>query len=174
MKNLILIGFMGAGKTTVGQLLAKEKGMAFSDTDERIASEQGMGIPELFAKYGEPYFRDLETGLLRRMREDTRDTVLSVGGGLPVREENRGLLRGLGCVIYLSAEKGTILSRVKNDGSRPLLEGGDLEGRVERLMREREALYRQAAHLVIRTDRRSVSQVLRIICQETRRLCGDG
>ena len=169
MGNIILIGFMGAGKTTVGKLLAKENGMKFVDTDERIVAEQKRSIPDIFAEEGEPYFRDLETGLLRRMQEDTRRTVISVGGGMPVREENRKLLRDLGCVIYLSATKQSILGRVRNDGSRPMLNGDDLESRVERLMQEREALYRQAAHLDIRTDGRGVYQVAQVIRQETRR-----
>lgn len=169
MKNIILIGFMGAGKTTVGKLLAHERGMKFIDTDERIEAEQQKSIPDLFSEYGEPYFRDLETELLKRMQDDTSGAVLSVGGGMPVRKENRTLLRKLGCVVYLSATKETILKRVKGDGSRPMLNGGDLEARVEKLMRDREALYRQAAHLDIRTDGRSVYQVLQIMDQEMRR-----
>lgn len=169
MKNIILIGFMGAGKTTIGKILAKNKEMQFVDTDERIISEQGVSIPEIFDTHGEPYFRDMETDLLHRMLKDTQNAVISVGGGMPVREENRSLLRKLGCVIYLSASKETILSRVKNDGSRPMLNGDDLESRVTALMKARESLYRQAAHLDIRTDGRSISQVLQIIEQETRR-----
>lgn len=169
MKNLILIGFMGAGKTTVGKLLAKEKDMCFVDTDERIVSEQKREIPDIFLKDGEEYFRDLETELLLRMQEDTYHAVISVGGGMPVRKQNRELLKSLGCVVYLSASKQTILERVKNDGSRPMLNGGELEARVEQLMKDREALYRQTAHIDVRTDRRSVRQVLQIIEQETRR-----
>ena len=169
MKNIILIGFMGAGKTTIGKLLAKETELAFVDTDERIEQEQGQKIPDIFAQEGELYFRDLETELLQRMQEDTYGSVVSVGGGMPVREQNRALLRSLGCVVYLSAGKQTILERVKKDGSRPMLEGGSLEERVERLMREREGYYRQAAHIDVRTDGRSIRQVLQIISQETRK-----
>ena len=103
------------------------------------------------------------------MLEDTDQAVISVGGGMPVRERNRKLLRSLGLVVYLSATRQTILERVKNDGSRPMLSGGDLERKVEQLMREREALYRQTAHIDVRTDGRSVRQVLKIIGQETRK-----
>ena len=170
MDNLILIGFMGAGKTTVGKLLAREKGLQFVDTDDWIVAEQKQSIPDIFSKYGESFFRDLETDLLRRMKEDTRHSVISVGGGMPVREENRKLLRALGCVIYLSPEKERILGRVKSDGSRPMLKGEDLERRAERLMRERESSYRKAAHLCVRTDGRNVHQVAQIIRQETRRI----
>lgn len=169
MDNIILIGFMGAGKTTVGKFLAKEKGMRFADTDERIVSEQKMSIPDIFEKYKEEYFRNLETELLKQMRTDTKHTVISAGGGMPLREENRRLLRELGCVVYLSASKQTILDRVGGDKGRPLLAGEELEEKVERLMREREALYKQAAHLDIRTDGRSIYQVAQIISQETRR-----
>ena len=169
MGNLILIGFMGAGKTTVGKLLAQDNQMRFVDTDDRIVEEQGKSIPDIFSACGEIYFRDLETDLLKRMQDDTKNAVISVGGGMPVREENRWLLRSLGCVVYLTAEKETILSRVKGDGSRPMLNGDSLEERVDRLMQERENCYRQTAHLCIRTDRRSVPQVAQIIRQETRR-----
>ena len=169
MDNLILIGFMGAGKTSVGKLLAQDEGMRFVDTDGRIVQEQGKSIPDIFSEYGEAYFRDLETDLLQRMLSDTFHSVVSVGGGMPVRERNRELLRSLGCVVYLTAEKETILARVKDDGSRPMLNGDSLERKVERLMKERERLYRQAAHLCVRTDGRSVKQVAQIIRQETRR-----
>jgi shikimate kinase len=169
MDNIILIGFMGAGKTTVGKTLAKNHHMTFVDTDERIVQEQGRSISEIFEKEGEPFFRDLETDLLSRMLTDTHQSVISVGGGMPVREENRRLLRQLGCVVYLVTSKETILGRVKGDKSRPLLKGGDLESKVERLMRERESLYRQASHLDIQTDGRSVRRVAQIIWQETRR-----
>lgn len=169
MDNIILIGFMGAGKTTVGKFLAKEKGMRFADTDERIVLEQKMSIPDIFAERGEEYFRDLETELLKRMLTDTKHAVVSVGGGMPVREENIRFLRELGCVVYLSASKQTILGRVGGDKGRPLLAGEGLEEKVERLMRERELLYKQAAHLDIRTDGRSIYQVAQIILQETRR-----
>ena len=169
MKNLILIGFMGAGKTTIGKLFSKEKGSKFVDTDERIVREQGKSIPELFDERGEGYFRDLETELLKKMLMDTKGAVISVGGGMPVRKENRELLRMLGCVIYLSATKETILSRVRGDGSRPMLNGEDLEARVIRLLQEREILYKKAAHVEVRTDGRSVYQVMQVVDQETRK-----
>jgi len=166
MNNIILIGFMGAGKTTVGMSLAKERHMQFVDTDERIVKEQKQKIPEIFATFGESYFRDLETNLLRHMQSDTNDSVISVGGGMPVREENRKLLRELGYVVFLSASKETILSRVKNDGSRPMLNGEDLESRVEYLMRERKEFYEETAHFIVQTDKMDIPQVVKIICQK--------
>ncbi len=169
MNNLILIGFMGAGKTTAGKLLAREKKMRFLDTDERISSEQGREIRDIFAEDGEAYFRNLETELLERMQEDTAGAVISVGGGMPVRKRNRELLQSLGCVVYLSASKQTILGRVQGDKSRPLLSGDNLEKKVEQLLKDREAIYRLTAHVEVRTDGRSIHQVMKIIDQETRK-----
>lgn len=166
MKNLILIGFMGAGKTTVGKALAKETGMQFVDTDERIEREQGKKISDIFSEYGEAYFRDLETKLLEDMQTDTTQSIISVGGGMPIRRENQELLRKLGCVCYLCASKETILTRVNNDGSRPMLNGENLEKKVEALMQSREKIYQQAAHLEIPTDAHSVSEVVQMILQE--------
>ncbi len=169
MQNLILIGFMGAGKTSVGKYLAHKTGMTFVDTDERIVAEQGMEIAAIFEKYGEPYFRDLETDLLERMQTDTENSVISVGGGMPVRERNRELLRSLGCVVWLLASKATILGRVSGDGTRPMLSGGDLEARVERLMRAREAFYRDAAHLMIQTDGLNIAEAADTVLREARK-----
>lgn len=169
MKNLILIGFMGAGKTSVGKALTKKMGMQFVDTDERIEKEQGKKIPDIFSEYGEAYFRDLETKLLKDMLTDTKGSIISVGGGMPIREENQVLLRKLGCVCYLCASKETILSRVSNDGNRPMLNGENLEQKVDALMKSREKIYEQVAHLNICTDGCDISQVVQMILQEKRR-----
>lgn len=159
MHNIILIGFMGAGKTTVGQALAKALSMKFADTDELIAAEEGRSIPAIFAEEGEAYFRDLETALLERLLGTWENTVFSVGGGMPVREENRALLKALGTVVFLTAEKETILLRVQADGSRPMLNGSDLSARVDALMTARKSLYEDAAQLQISTDGKEIGQI---------------
>ena len=96
MKNIVLMGFMGAGKTTVGKRLAKALSCEFIDTDERIEKEQGRKISDIFAEDGEQAFRDMETDLLKRLQDSKDAFVLSIGGGMPVREENRALLRKIG------------------------------------------------------------------------------
>ena len=157
MKRIVLMGFMGAGKTTIGKSLAEAAGIAFVDTDERIENEQGRKISEIFAEDGETAFRDMETDLLKRLVESKEEFVLSIGGGMPVREENRRLLREIGTVIYLKTSKEEIIRRVSGDTARPLLQGGALEEKVTALMNAREHIYEETAHREVVTDGSDVS-----------------
>ena len=152
MKRIVLMGFMGAGKSTVGRKLAETCGCAFIDTDERIEKEQNRKISDIFEKDGEQTFRDLETELLKRLQDSDEEFVLSIGGGMPVREENRALLRNLGTVVYLRTSKEEIIRRVSGDVNRPLLQGGALEEKVTALMNAREQIYQETAHEEILTD----------------------
>lgn len=160
-RNIILIGFMGAGKTSFGKWLAKEKCMEFVDTDEMIVKSQGVSIPEIFEKQGEECFRDMETALIRKFVEEGRNNlVLSVGGGLPVRKQNRELLKELGLVIYLRATVDTLCERLRGDTGRPLLQGGDVRNRILTLMEKRAALYEDGAERIIDTDGRTFEEIL--------------
>lgn len=152
MKRIILMGFMGAGKTTIGKALAKVLDFELIDTDERIEQEQGRKISDIFEKDGESAFRDMETELLKDLAESRDDFILSIGGGMPVREENRRLLREIGTVIYLKTSKEEIIRRVAGDTGRPLLQGGALEEKVTALMNARAHIYGETAHREIVTD----------------------
>lgn len=158
-KPLILIGFMGAGKTTVGTRLAKRLKVPFIDTDQYIESEQGRTISRIFAEDGEAYFRSLETGLLKQLKAAAAPAVISCGGGLPLREENRRLLKELGTVVYLHVQPETVIRRLKGDTTRPLLQGADASEKVYRLMEAREPQYLQAAEHVLETDALSADQI---------------
>ncbi len=160
MKNLILIGFMGAGKTTLGRALAKELSIPFLDTDDMIEEQQQKKISAIFAESGEPYFRDLETQALRQLLERPQGMIVAVGGGLPVREENRELLKKLGTVAYLEATIDTLEARLRGDTARPKLQGGDLRGRIAELMRARRAVYEEAADVRICTDKRDRKEII--------------
>jgi shikimate kinase len=160
MKNIVLMGFMGAGKTTIGKKLAKALEYEFIDTDEWIEKEQGRKISNIFAEDGEVVFRDMETDLLKRLQNSEEKFVLSVGGGMPVREENRALLRNLGIVIYLKTSKEEIIRRVSGDKNRPLLQGGDLEEKVTKLMNAREQIYVETAHVEVITDGKNPLEVI--------------
>ena len=155
MKRIVLMGFMGAGKTTVGKCLAKALSCEFIDTDEQIEKEQGQKISDIFAEDGEQAFRDMETDLLKRLQDSTEAFVLSIGGGMPVREENRALLRSIGTVVYLKTSKEEIIRRVSGDSTRPLLQGGTLEDKVTSLMNAREQIYMETAHREVLTDGKS-------------------
>lgn len=160
MDNVILIGFMGSGKTTVGLRLSYRLRMPVIDTDKEIEKEQKRTISEIFAQEGEARFRDMETDCLKRLLDDPGGRIISVGGGLPLREENRALLHRLGQVFYLKAEAGTIYERVKHDTTRPLLQCDDPLGRIRDMLAARDGIYRQAADRVIEVDDRDFGQIL--------------
>ena len=163
MNHIILIDFMGAGKTTIGKALARECQLTFLDTDEQIESWQQMKISDIFARYGEAYFRDLETELLRKLQKEKERMVISVGGGLPVRKENRALLKKMGDVVYLQAKVETLTARLDGSKDRPKLAGGDLRERIISLMDAREAFYIETADVQIHTDNKKIQEVVKEI-----------
>ncbi len=163
MENIVLIGYMGCGKSSTASALSKKSGLSVLDTDAAIAAHMGMSITDIFERYGEERFRSEETELLKRLVREGFRGILSAGGGTPLREENRGLLRQLGTVVWLTAEPATIADRLKYDSSRPLLAGAS--GREERISRirnmldQREAAYAAAAMRRIATDGLDVNAV---------------
>lgn len=158
MNNIVLIGFMGSGKTTLGQWMSQVVNLAFVDTDEYIEKKTQRRIKDIFAEEGENYFRDLETHVLREL-SGRKDTVISVGGGLPVREINRALMRELGMVVYLRASKETLIKRLSGDTTRPLLAGDNLEDKIDKLMAARKEIYLDAADIIIDTDDKSLEEI---------------
>lgn len=159
--NLILIGFMGAGKTSVGDCYAREYGLPIIDTDQRIEAAAGMAISKIFATRGEEAFRRLETGVLEELLAHTDHSIISVGGGLPLREENRILLKKLGCVVYLDVSPETVMDRIGRDVSdRPMLQGGDVESRIRGLLAMRRPVYLEASHVIVDVNGRSVEEIV--------------
>lgn len=153
--SIVLIGFMGCGKSTVGQKLAGALSYEFSDTDAMIEAAYGKTISQMFAEDGEEYFRDAETELLRKLSAEAEGLVLATGGGMPMREENAALLRKVGTVIFLEAKIETILERLKNDTGRPLADGEDREKRLRPLYEKRLPVYREAADYILDTEGKS-------------------
>jgi shikimate dehydrogenase len=151
--NIVLIGYMGSGKTTVGKYLSEKLGYDFVDTDEYIEMNQGAKVSEIFEKYGEEYFRDLETEAVKKLAEESSRKVIATGGGLPVREENEKWLKALGKVYYLKATVDIIYDRVCNDGSRPLLKSGNLYDKITGMLDVREARYMACADVVIELEK---------------------
>ena len=153
-KNIVLIGFMGAGKTSLGKTVSKMLGIPYLDTDHLIEDAEGMTVSEIFARKGEAYFRQKETALLGDLSKREGSYVLSVGGGLPLREENRPLLHEAGCVIYLKVGIDTLQRRLEKDTKRPLLHQGEgtLREKISRILKAREPLYMEAADVVIVND----------------------
>ena len=161
MGNIILIGFMGCGKTSVGKRLADTLDMDFLDTDEWIENKQNMTISDIFATKGEAAFRSMETECLKELlTREGKDFVLSVGGGLPIREENRKLLPQIGHVVYLKVSPEVVYNRVRNDKSRPLLQAPNPRGRIMDLMSARKNFYESAADSIIEADNKEFVEII--------------
>lgn len=163
--NIILIGFMGSGKTSVGERLAKQMSYHFLDTDKLLEEKAGDTISHIFSIHGEEYFRNMETDLLKELKGIMNRTVLSTGGGLPVREQNARILMELGYVVFLKTSKETTLERLKGDMTRPLLNGEDMEQKVERMLQIRTPIYGKTAHKIIETDGRSIDELVHSIME---------
>ncbi|MCC8104448.1 MAG: shikimate kinase [Clostridiales bacterium] len=160
-KNIFLIGFMGAGKSTIARTLRDEYGMRLIEMDEQIESQEGRTISQIFAEDGEDYFRSLETRLLVDLANE-KNTVVSCGGGVAMRTENVAAMRACGRIVYLSASPETIYERVRHTHNRPLLEGNMNVEYIEAMMKKRLPKYLEAADLTVETDGKSALQ----ICQE--------
>ncbi len=158
--NIVLIGFMGSGKTTFGKACAKKLGMEFLDADEYIVNKAGKSIPQIFAEDGEEAFRQLETEVLMNWRDHLSNTVLATGGGMPLRKENARLLKEIGRVEYLTATTKEIYDRVKGDTNRPLLQCDNPYEKICELMKQRKCLYENAADVVIDTNSNDLDAIV--------------
>lgn len=159
-RNIILVGYMGSGKSTVGHKAAKAVEYTFLDTDALIEKDEGMTIAQLFEEKGEPYFRQKETETIRRLLEEPKGNIVATGGGLPMKEGNAALLKQLGTVIYLKAETETLIKRLSGDNARPLLKNGDLREKVETMLAIRGPVYEACADVVLQTDNMSFYEII--------------
>ena len=160
MKAIVLIGYMGSGKSTIGEKTARSLGIEFLDTDTLIEAQEGMTISELFAQKGEAYFRQKETQVIQDLSEESKKMVLATGGGLPMKEENQALLKELGTVVYLKASVNTLVERLEGDTTRPLLKEGDLRKKIETMLENRNPIYEKVADVVLETDTKSIYETI--------------
>lgn len=160
MGNVILTGFMGCGKSSVAIKLSYRLKKAMVDTDKVIEKKQGKTIAQIFEQDGEDAFRQMETDTLRALKQSSRNDIISVGGGTPMREENRALLKEMGTVVYLRVTPETVFERIRKDGSRPLLNCEDPQGKIRELLEKRGPLYEEGAHIIIDTDGKNFGQIL--------------
>ena len=159
--NIFLIGFMGAGKSTISDYLKNVLAMDVVEMDQCIVERQGMSISDIFETYGEEYFRELETNLLIEMQSRS-NVVVSCGGGVPMRERNVAEMKKNGRVVLLTAKPETILERVKDNHDRPLLENNKNVSFIADLLEKLRAKYEAAADIVVETDGKSELE----ICEE--------
>jgi shikimate kinase len=167
-RNLVLVGFMGSGKSSVGRILSSLTGFALVDTDTLVAQEAGQSIPTIFKQHGEEHFRALETKVLQSL-VGRIGLIIATGGGIITVEENRQLLPQIGPVVWLDASPDHLYQRVKHS-KRPLLQTAHPRRTVEELYRQREPLYREAATLRIDssslTHRQTAEAVLAALQQQ--------
>jgi len=158
--NIVLIGFMGSGKTTVGIRLSYRLRKSIEDTDKLIERRQKRTIREIFEQDGEDSFRELETELLREAVLKMKNQIVSVGGGTPIKEENRALLKQLGTVVYFRVKPETVCERLKNDTTRPLLQCANPLERITKLLEQREEAYEACADIILDVDELNMQQVV--------------
>jgi shikimate kinase len=169
--NLILIGFMGSGKSSVGRLAAHRLRFQFTDTDNVIAQRAGMEISDIFEKSGEAQFRDLETRAIESLSGFNR-YVIATGGGAVLKEENRKLLRDLGFVVLLTAREEVIHDRVMRNTKRPLLHTPDPQATIAELLAERQAAYTATAHWTLDTSDLTHEQAMSELVTAARKAFG--
>jgi 3-dehydroquinate dehydratase-2 len=157
-KNIVLIGFMGCGKTTFGRKLAKRYKCEFIDTDKFIEAEQGMSVQDIFEKKGEPYFRELEKELCKKI-SDNIGCVIATGGGIIKNDENMDCLGKNGVIVYLKASPEHIFRNIGHDSSRPLLQGKNKMKKIRQLMAERIPTYEKNADITINTAGQTVNRI---------------
>ncbi|WKA52578.1 shikimate kinase [Planococcus liqunii] len=170
MKRIYLVGFMGCGKSAVGRRLSFLLKLPFYDMDKEIVRQTGMTIPEIFEQHGEEYFRNLETQFLKNHSHD--NCIVSTGGGVALREENRKIMRETGLVLFLDAPFREIWRRIHNDVNRPIVRNSTRE-EIEALFKSRYRHYKAAAHITIRTEFRTLRQITQYAAFQVNRLKGE-
>lgn len=156
--NIFLVGPMGAGKSTIGRVLAFELNRQFRDTDRVIEDRTGADIPWIFDMEGESGFRDRETAVLADLSTET-DLVIATGGGIVLRPENRQMMKDSGFVCYLTASTDQLVERTARDKKRPLLQVENPRQKIIDLLEMRDPIYRESADFIINTDKRSPKMV---------------
>ena len=170
MRKIYLVGFMGSGKSAIGRRLSYYLKMPYYDMDHEIVRQQGMTIPEIFEKYGEQRFREIETEFLRDFRDEA--CIISTGGGVAMNEENRKIMRRTGLVFFLDARFEDIYVRIRHDKNRPIVQRTS-EQELEELYNSRRKFYREAGHIQVLTANRTLRQIVEYIAFQVNRLKGE-
>lgn len=162
MKNIVLTGFMGAGKNAIGQRLAQELNLKFVDTDDIIEKEEGTTISGIFSRFGEKHFRKLEKEVVKKVAQ-SGDQVISTGGGIILDQKNISHLKRNGVIICLWASPKVIRERTKKETHRPLLESVNVERKIEELLNYRKPLYKKSADYTIDTSQLTIKEAVKKI-----------
>lgn len=156
--NLVFIGFMGVGKTTISSNISNILDREIIDIDKFIEKKSNMIIPDIFDKFGEKYFRDLESDVVLDISKE-KGKIISCGGGTVIRESNVYALKENGIIIRLTADADTVLNRVKSSNNRPILNGNMNKNFISTLMKKRDLIYKNAADITVSTDDKSIEKI---------------
>lgn len=169
MRKVYLVGYMGCGKSAIGKRISFAAKLPFYDMDTEIEKKMGLSIPEIFERYGEAYFRELETEFLRSFRDE--HCIIATGGGVAMRKENRDIMRATGLVFFLNAPFRDIWRRIATDRNRPIVQRSS-RAELEALYNERKPYYLSSAHFKVETERRSLRDITTYIVFQITRLKG--
>tara|TARA_B100001094_G_scaffold126903_1_gene122958 strand:- start:539 stop:1045 length:507 start_codon:yes stop_codon:yes gene_type:complete len=158
-KNIFIVGSMGSGKTSIGKILAKNNHLSFLDTDHEIIRRCGYSIPDIFEKFGEEYFRELETEQLKEMY-GMKDHVVSTGGGIILQKQNIELIKDLGIIIFLDISINSQIDRVKNRKNRPLINDNNLKDNLLSLKKIRDPIYKKISNYIIDVSEKERGQIV--------------
>jgi shikimate kinase len=168
-RSIVLIGMMGAGKSSVGRCLHRRTGLALHDTDEIVAAKFGMSIPEIFDEHGEKKFREAETEVLRRVRTEEQ-TIIITGGGIVLRKENVEILKRLGVIVWLDGDEETLFRRASRKRNRPLLQTKNPRKTFSQILGARRPLYANIADIRVGTSVLTDEEVAVAILAKLRRM----
>ena len=158
-KNIFIVGSMGSGKTSIGKILAKKNHLSFLDTDHEIIRSSGYSIPDIFEKFGEEYFRELETKQLKKMY-GMKNHVISTGGGIILQKQNIELIKDLGIIIFLDISINSQINRVKNRKNRPLINDNNLKDNLLSLKKIRDPIYKKISNYIIDVSEKERNQIV--------------
>lgn len=151
MNHIVIIGFMGSGKTWVGKRLSQDLNLPFVDVDKVIVRKMDLSIKEIFQRFGEPFYRALETMTIKNLLEDPERKVISLGSGLPMQEQNEKYLKKLGTIIYIKGSLETLKKRLEGSSNDPFLDGDNQEEKIKKLLKQRDPVYHKYADLEVVT-----------------------
>ena len=163
MNHIVIIGFMGSGKTRVGKQLAKYLGLPFIDLEKIITKKMNLSAREIFERFGEPYYRALETLALKQLIQDKNRKVISLGAGLPLQEQNEKYLKQLGTIIYLKGSFATLKKRLEGSRKDPLLDGEDRDEKIKKLLKQRDPVYDKFADIKVVTGEKPFEELIKEI-----------
>ena len=160
MNHVVIIGFMGSGKTRVGKQLSKDLGLSFVDLERLITRKMNMSAREIFQRFGEPYYRALETVALKQLIQDNERRVISLGAGLPLQEK---YLKEVGTIVYLKGSLATLKKRLEGSSKDPMLDGDDRDEKIKKLLKQRDPVYEKFADITVVTGEKPFEELIKEI-----------